>query len=221
MQWVCSFSSSGVVACLPFGAYVIGKQPHEIQLSSVDSSSGIHDSGIQIKRESTKGCHTRLFVDPDERDVLPSDLKDLPPEVLNTVDLDDNPHEPTITFRYFVLAIPGAFVQQMSFFRTTSASYSSLFVQVASNYVGRFLAAVLPAYTVRIPFTELGFNLNPGPWGSKEHVLVTVTASQSASLSVGIIPIALAKLMYDISIHPAACLFFYGQSFSWAIHSLL
>ena len=84
------------------------------------------------------------------------EIAQLPLIVRQTVSLEDDPTLPTITFRYFVLCIlfivPGAFLSQMSHFRTTQAPYSVFFVQIACHYVGRGLAKVLPAWQVNLPF---------------------------------------------------------------------
>jgi hypothetical protein len=72
----------------------------------------------------------------------------------------------------------------MSHFRTTFAPYSVLFVQIASNYAGLGLAKILPAVVVNVPFTKYGFNLNPGPWTIKEHVLVTISAASGATYNL-------------------------------------
>lgn len=98
-------------------------------------------------------------------------LRDIPPQVRRIVSLTDDPTLPTLTFRYFILAIffvaPGAFVSQLSSYRTTYAPYSVFFVQILSNYMGLWLAKILPEKTIRLPFTKFGFSLNPGPWNSK------------------------------------------------------
>lgn len=115
-------------------------------------------------------------------------VKDIPWTVRRIVSLHDEPTLPTLTFRYFVLTplfvIPGAFLSQMSHFRTTSAPYSVLFVQIASNYAGLLLARILPVKFIRIPCTKYGFNLNPGPWSIKEHVLVTISAASGANYNL-------------------------------------
>lgn len=136
----------------------------------------------------------------------------LPLQVRQIINLTDDPTLPTITFRYFVLSalfvIPGAFLSQMSHFRTTSAPYSVFFVQIACHYVGHFLAKILPAWTVRLPGTRWSFNLNPGPWSIKEHVLVTVTAASGATYNLAYAPIVLAELWYGTRINPAVAIFF-------------
>lgn len=140
----------------------------------------------------------------------------LPLQVRQLVNLTDDPTLPTITFRYFVLAaifvIPGAFLSQMSYFRTTKAPYSVFFVQIACHYAGHFLARTLPAWNIRLPGTDWSFSLNPGPWSIKEHVLVTVTAASGATYNLGYAPIVLAELWYGERIQPAVAIFF-----MWAI----
>ncbi|KAJ5710681.1 Oligopeptide transporter OPT superfamily [Penicillium malachiteum] len=138
----------------------------------------------------------------------------LPLQVRQLINLQDDPTLPTITFRYFVLTaifvIPGAFLSQMSRFRTTQAPYSVFFVQIACHYVGHFLARILPAW--KIGLGRWSFNLNPGPWSIKEHVLVTVTAESGATYNIGYAPIVLAELWYGMRIQPAVAIFF-----MWAI----
>ncbi|KAG9237072.1 OPT oligopeptide transporter protein-domain-containing protein [Amylocarpus encephaloides] len=139
-------------------------------------------------------------------------LRDIPWHVRRVISLHDDPTEPTLTFRYFVLTllfvIPGAFLSQMSSFRTTYAPYSVFFVQIASNYVGIWLAKVLPSTTIRLPGTSRGLNLNPGPWSTKEHVLVTISAASGATYNLAYAPISMAELYFDITINPAIAILF-------------
>lgn len=130
------------------------------------------------------------------------EIAQLPLIVRQTVSLEDDTTLPTITFRYFVLCIlfvvPGAFLSQMSHYRTTQAPYSVFFVQIACHYVGHGLAKVLPAWQIHLPF-GYGFNLNPAPWSIKEHVLVTLTAASGATYNLGytvsLIPRKILKAM--------------------------
>ncbi|KFZ23947.1 hypothetical protein V502_01571 [Pseudogymnoascus sp. VKM F-4520 (FW-2644)] len=143
-------------------------------------------------------------------------LRDIPPHVRRIVSLTDDPTLPTLTFRYFILAIffvaPGAFVSQLSSYRTTYAPYSVFFVQILSNYLGLWLAKILPEKTIRLPFTKYGFSLNPGPWNSKEHVLVTISAASGATYNLAYGPISMAELYFGIRINPAVAIFF-----MWAV----
>ncbi|KAK1985984.1 OPT oligopeptide transporter protein-domain-containing protein [Colletotrichum cereale] len=86
--------------------------------------------------------------------------------------------------------------------------HSVFFVQIASSYVGAWLAKVLPAWEVRVPFTRFSFNLNPGPFSVKEHVLVTISAASGATYNLGYTPVAMAELYFNSRIHPAAAIFF-------------
>lgn len=136
----------------------------------------------------------------------------LPLQVRQLINLNDDPTLPTITFRYFILSavfvVPGAFLSQMSYFRTTKAPYSVFFVQIACHYAGHFLARVLPAWVFRLPGTGWSFSLNPGPWSIKEHVLVTITAASGATYNLGYAPIVLAELWYGTRVNPAVAIFF-------------
>ncbi|KAF4302820.1 oligopeptide transporter [Botryosphaeria dothidea] len=139
-------------------------------------------------------------------------IKDIPPYVRRIVSLHDDPTLPTITFRYFILSIifivPGAFLSMMSRYRTTFAPYSVFFVQIASSYVGTWLAKYLPAWEIRVPFTKWSFNLNPGPFSVKEHVLVTISAASGATYNLGYSPVSMSELYFDKKINPAVAIFF-------------
>ena len=143
-------------------------------------------------------------------------LRDIPWHVRRVVSFQDDPELPTLTFRYFVMTIifiaPGAFLEQLNVFRTTSAPYSIFFVQIASNYLGEWLAATLPPSNVRIPFTKWSFNLNPGPFSVKEHVLVTIAAASGATYNLAWTPISLGELYFGAKINPAIAIFF-----MWAV----
>jgi OPT family small oligopeptide transporter len=139
------------------------------------------------------------------------EIAQLPRIVREMVSMHDDPTLPTITFRYFVLSVifvvPGAFLSQLSHFRTTQAPYSIFFVQIACHYVGHFLADYLPAWRVRLPF-GYGFNLNPAPWSIKEHVLVTLTAASGANYNLAYAPISMAELFYGTKINAGVAIFF-------------
>jgi OPT family small oligopeptide transporter len=166
--------------------------------------------GTVVDEEMIKAQGETAAIEQESHDN--PEIAALPLQVRQLINLTDDPTLPTITFRYFVLAalfvIPGAFLSQMSYFRTTKAPYSVFFVQIACHYAGHFLAKTLPAWNIRVPGTTWGFSLNPGPWSIKEHVLVTVTAASGATYNLGYAPIVLAELWYGERIHPAVAIFF-------------
>ena len=143
-------------------------------------------------------------------------LKNIPWHVRRVVSLDDDPSLPTITFRYFILSFlfiaPGAFLVQMAEYRTTYAPYSIFFVQIGANYMGDWLAKCLPAWEIRIPFSKRSFNLNPGPFSVKEHVLITIAAASGATYNLAWTPISLSELYFGHKINPVVAI-----PFMWAI----
>ncbi|KAJ5693293.1 hypothetical protein N7462_002716 [Penicillium macrosclerotiorum] len=180
-----------------------------VEVSSLSSPSETNQT-TGADEEKIK-AQTETFAIEQESHENP-EIAALPLQVRQLINLTDDPTLPTITFRYFVLAalfvIPGAFLSQMSYFRTTQAPYSVFFVQIACHYAGHFLARTLPAWNIRVPGTTWGFSLNPGPWSIKEHVLVTVTAASGATYNLGYAPIVLAELWYGERINPAVAIFF-------------
>ncbi|KAJ3498961.1 hypothetical protein NLG97_g722 [Lecanicillium saksenae] len=188
-------------------------------IAPIKASSDKED-GFQFDLESkdADSDKTRLYTitnENGEEENVPEDdprISSIPSYVRRVVNLTDDPSEPTITFRYFLLTIlfvaPGAFLSQMSHFRTTSAPYSVFFVQIASNYVGKFLALALPAWEIKIPFTKKSFNLNPGPFSTKEHVLVTISAASGATYNLGYTPISMSELYFGQPVNGAVATFF-------------
>jgi OPT oligopeptide transporter protein len=181
--------------------------------SSPDSKDEQKTASVEVGEEKVEpGSGTSA---DDRSSALDDDdpaIRDLPFNVRRIVSFDDDPTLPTLTFRYFVLTllfvIPGAFLSQMSHYRTNSAPYSVFFVQICSNYLGQFMAASLPAYQVKLPFTSWGFNLNPGPFSVKEHVLITISAASGATYNLAFTPVSIASLYFNETINPAIAIFF-------------
>lgn len=176
----------------------------------------------QKPRDATKEkfpFENEVEVDADLENEDDPEISQIPPEVRRVVSLHDDTSLPTLTFRYFVLSVlfvvPGAFLSQINTFRTTYAPYSVFFVQIASNYVGLWLARVLPDRKIGIPGTKWSFNMNPSPWSVKEHVLVTLTAASGATGNLATTPIAVGELYFNERLHPAAAIFF-----MWSIDAI-
>lgn len=178
--------------------------PSNEKRSSEHQQSDLNEAPFTFTTKDDAGEHAI-----DENDPR---LQDIPPYVRRIVSLSDDPELPTLTFRYFVLTIffvvPGAFLSMMSHFRTTFAPYSIFFVQIASSYAGQWLAKILPAKKIHIPFTKFGFSLNPGPFSVKEHVLITISAASGATYNLGYTPVSMAELYFGSKMHPAVAVFF-------------
>ncbi|KND89033.1 hypothetical protein TOPH_06335 [Tolypocladium ophioglossoides CBS 100239] len=84
--------------------------------------------------------------------------------------------------------------------RATFAPYS-IFVHIASNYVGVWLAKGLSAWKMRIPFMKRSFSLDPGPFSTKEHVLVTISAASGVTYNLEYTPISMSELCFGQPIH--------------------
>lgn len=82
-----------------------------------------------------------------------------------TVPETDDPNMPALTFRTWTLGIILcaflSFVNQFFFFRTAPITISAIAGQMASLYLGRFMAQVLPDKKI------LGIRINPGPFNIK------------------------------------------------------
>lgn len=123
----------------------------------------------------------------------------LPQIVREICDFDDDPTMPVLTFRFFVISAIftalGAWLTQMGFFRTTYIPYSIYFVQIASLYVGRFMARVLPSK--RVGYGRFSFELNPGEFSIKEHVAVVLAANTGATNNLGDYVLAPLQVFYN------------------------
>lgn len=207
-------SADGEPARLRSRAYVTDGDEKNGSISSDAKATGVEVYPSTTNDVPNEKLVSEEVVETDADLESPEDpeLKDIPPQVLRVVSLHDDPTELCLTFRYWILATvfvaPGAFLSQMNSFRTTYAPYSVFFVQIASNYVGIWLAKVLPKKMITVPRTKWKFSMNPGPWTTKEHVLVTITATSGAIGNLGVTPLALAELYYDQRVNAGAALFF-------------
>lgn len=193
----------------------------------IDEKAGINiDLESKASHSSSDGSVLYTLTNENgEDEVVTGDdprIKDIPSYVRRVVNFKDDPSESTLTFRYFIMTIlfvaPGAFLSQMAHYRTTYAPYSVFFVQIASNYVGAWLAKILPAWEIRIPFTKFSFNLNPGPFSTKEHVLVTISAASGATYNLGYTPISMSELYFGQPVNGAVAIFFM-LSITWTGYS--
>ncbi|KAL7002961.1 oligopeptide transporter 4 [Sarracenia purpurea var. burkii] len=142
--------------------------------------------------------------DNDDDDVSPIE------QVRLTVSNTDDPTLPVWTFRMWFLGVLScallSFLNQFFSYRAEPLIITQITVQVASLPIGRFLAAVLPAAKFRIPgFGSRLFSLNPGPFNTKEHVLISIFANAGtafgygAAYAVGIVDIIKAFYQRKIS----------------------
>jgi OPT family oligopeptide transporter len=129
-------------------------------------------------------------------------------QVRLTVLITDDPSQPALTFRTWVLGLVScvllAFVNQFLGYRTNPLKITSVSAQIISLPLGKLMAATLPSKPIQVPFTTRSFSLNPGPFSLKEHVLITIFASSGSSGVYAINIITIVKAFYHRSIHPVA-----------------
>lgn len=179
--------------------------------------SSRHTGKISGQLKSRKAARPDSTAEPDataepdsNTEELDDDLVPLSRTVRETVPLEDDPTVPVLTFRFFVLLflfiVPGAFIDTVNAFRTTSAAYSIFFVQIASHAAGRWMAL----WPDRLLFGRV--RLNSGPWSVKETALVTIAAKSGATGNLATNALALVEVFFGVRVPAAAALLF-----MWAI----
>jgi hypothetical protein len=178
-----------------------------IDLAEKDSSSvkqSVSEAGVFTPNEKT-------FEEQD------SSYNALPRLVRELCDFTDDPSTPVLTWRFYLLSsiftAVGAWLTEMGWFRTTYVPYSIYFVQVASLYCGRVLAATI--LEKRIGLGKYTFELNPGPFTVKEHVAIVLAANTGGTRNLGDYVLAPLDVFYDS--HESSI----QSSFATIIHKLL
>lgn len=197
----------------------------------MDNSNDVHTDSEVVNdlSDSQNGCQTdsllstsssykKIYGSADEENVrllpLDKDVLELPKVIRESVPLEDDPNIPVMTFRYFILStifiVPGAFLDTMNSYRTTSAVYSIFFVQIVSHWAGKWLSKNLPKRNVHV--LGFKFNLNPGPWSIKETAMITITANSGATGNLATNAISLAELHFNEKVDALIAILF-----MWAI----
>ncbi|KAI5427017.1 variant 2, OPT super [Lathyrus oleraceus] len=129
-------------------------------------------------------------------------------QVRLTVPITDDPSQPALTFRTWILGLAScallAFLNQFLGYKTNPLKITSVSAQIITLPLGKLMAATLPTKPIQVPFTDLSFSLNPGPFSLKEHVLITIFASSGSSGVYAINIITIVKAFYHRNIHPVA-----------------
>ncbi|KAH9318569.1 hypothetical protein KI387_020338 [Taxus chinensis] len=166
-------------------------------------SSNTDESGMRVKEMSEFGVMGKETSSENKvADQSPIE------EVALTVPATDDPTQPVLTIRTWVLGviccITLAFLNQFFGYRSIALSISSVAAQIVVLPVGRFLAATVPDKKLRIPGTKWGFSLNPGPFSMKEHTLITIFASAGSGGVYAVNIFTIVKAFYHINIDPVA-----------------
>ncbi|OVA19847.1 Oligopeptide transporter [Macleaya cordata] len=120
-------------------------------------------------------------------------------QVALTVPVTDDPNLPVLTFRMWVLGTLAcvllSFLNQFFWYRKEPLSITAISAQIAVVPLGHLMAATI---TDRVFFkgTRWEFNLNPGPFNVKEHVLITIFANSGAGNVYAIHIVSAVKIFY-------------------------
>ena len=122
----------------------------------------------------------------------------------------DDPNQPVLTFR--VLRLLGAlftiilsFINQFYWFRENPVVVAIWLVQLLAYPAGLFLSRYLPTkeFSLKLPSFSFGnrgrsikWSLNPGPFNTKEHVLITIMANTGAGTAYSMDIIVIQRIMF-------------------------
>ncbi|CAI0378726.1 unnamed protein product [Linum tenue] len=148
----------------------------------------------------------RIVLDDEKEE----EVNDNPIEQVRlTVPITDDPTQPVLTFRTWVLGILAcailSFVNQFFGYRQNQLFVGSVSAQIVVLPLGKLMAATLPTRKFRIsPFWDYTWSLNPGPFNMKEHALITIFASCGSSGVYAVNIITIIKAFYKRGLHPGA-----------------
>lgn len=121
------------------------------------------------------------------------------------VSTHDDPDIPALTFRTWVLGILScgllAFLNRFFGFRENALYVSTVAAQIVTLPLGKLMAATLPTRVFTFPVTNWKFTLNPGPFNMKEHVLITIFASNGENMAYAMHIIVSLKAFYHRNVN--------------------
>ncbi|KAL9111260.1 MAG: hypothetical protein Q9227_004338 [Pyrenula ochraceoflavens] len=140
----------------------------------------------------------------DQDTVVDPRLQDYPiPLVAKCVSLENDPTEPILTFRFWVLStfwvIIGCGISSFYYFKPYYVNLTSYAVQLLAWGMGYAMAKYLP----KRQFNTFGWkwSLNSGPWNAKEHALIVVAYWGSCYTAYGLGPLSALELYYGKKIN--------------------
>ncbi|KAL6364169.1 hypothetical protein LRP88_02085 [Fusarium phalaenopsidis] len=168
-------------------------------------------SGSSDSQPPSLAPGTIYVPDDDHDEFVDPRLKDYPvPVVAKTVSLYNDPTEPILTFRFWILAgfwvSVGCIISSFYYFKPYNTTLSTVTVQLLSWWTGNIMAKFLPTRK----FKTLGYewSLNPGPWNSKEHALIVVAVWGSQHTAYGLGPLSALELYYGHKINAGWAILF-------------
>ncbi|CAI0625313.1 unnamed protein product [Linum tenue] len=151
-------------------------------------------------------------------------------QVRLTVPITDDPTQPVLTFRTWVLGILAcailSFVNQFFGSRQNQLFVGSVSVQIVVLPLGKLMAATLPTRKFKIsPFSDYKLSMNRGPFNMKEHALITIFASSArGSGGCSITIFFILVLCCYFKLYMAISVFFFCENavchkkFKWGVY---
>ncbi|KAF5348950.1 hypothetical protein D9758_014208 [Tetrapyrgos nigripes] len=134
---------------------------------------------------------------------------------LRLVSLEDDPSLPIFTFRLWFLGVGlscfGAVLGQIFYFRPQTVYVSTLFLQIVSYILGKFMEEVIPGTwegaRIKMPDNKFWRWINGGPFNIKEHVAITIMSSTTSQSALAISIFAAQDLYYNVRPNAAIGIF--------------
>ncbi|XP_073107286.1 oligopeptide transporter 5-like [Elaeis guineensis] len=127
-------------------------------------------------------------------------------EVRLTVPPTDDNTLPVLTFRTWVLGIPGCIIlsvlTQFLTYRQSPIYIPDPCITVMLYLIGKSMANGLPRKQLKVPGTPWSFSLNPGPFNMKEHCLLSMLATAGTYSPYGFELVAVVKAFYHKTVRP-------------------
>ncbi|KAG1347444.1 putative oligopeptide transporter 5-like [Cocos nucifera] len=172
--------------------------------------SSIVISGAEVEEEEGDGVEEEEEGggDGSPMDQADDDVIDDSPieEVRLTVPPTDDNTLPVLTFRTWVLGIPGCIIVSILTlflgYRQSQVYIPASCVTMMLYLIGKSMASRLPRKQVKVPGTPWSFSLNPGPFNMKEHCLLSMLANAGTISPYGFELVAIVKAFYHRTVRP-------------------
>ncbi|KAE8155123.1 OPT oligopeptide transporter protein-domain-containing protein [Aspergillus avenaceus] len=168
---------------------------------------------LEAKLASTAEQEKEQLASNDVANKADQDDRSSISEVLRAAGVDmkeDDPTEAILTLRMWVLGIGFCIVvsglNTLYTLRSPSITISSSVVLLLAYPLGKVWEKVIPSWNV--PLGAWSFNLNPGPFNKKEHILVYIMSNLSIYVRLG------ADVLTEQQM-------FYGYSAGWGFQILI
>ncbi|RKP23247.1 putative oligopeptide transporter [Syncephalis pseudoplumigaleata] len=163
-------------------------------LEKASSSDNENTRVLEGRSSSISSACSSHDVDKDSAQEEDSPYESVRAAVANT----DDPTMPSLTFRFWILAVPltiaVSLFNQIFWFRTLSVGIGGMIMQLGVFPLGKLLEHTLPKRTIRLG--PLRVPLNPGPFNIKEHTLLSVCTGAATYVAYAVDIVVIKHVFY-------------------------